>query len=400
VAGAKDYYEGRTTDFSTVGFRAPDDLTLTVRLANPTPYFLKIIASHDAWDVVPVDVIARTGPLDRKDNRWTNPGRLVCSGPFMLEDWRIGQKISVVRNPLYWDAGNVRANRIEFYPIDDVPAEERMFRSGQLDATSTLPGDKIAVYRREHPAELHVEPWLGVYFYRCNTARPPLNDKRVRRALALAIDRESIVRNVARGGQEPAYAVSYPGTEGYFPRARLQGGVAEARRLLAEAGYPGGRGFPTIELLYNTQQAHREIAEAIDQMWRTNLGVGIRLRNEEWKVYLDSEHTRNYQLERAGWIADYVDPHVFLEIWETGNGNNNTLWSNAAYDRLLHQALAARNQAERYGIYQKMDAILVDECPVIPIYYYTRFFAMSPKVAGWWPNLLDDHPWKYVHRDS
>jgi oligopeptide transport system substrate-binding protein len=396
VAGGRDYYEGRTTDFSTVGFGAPDGRTLTVRLAHPTPFLLKIIASHDAWDVVPVRVIARCGPLERKDNPWTRPENLVCTGPFRLEEWRSGRRISVVRNPAYWDGARVRLDRIEFYPVEDVPTEERMFRSGQLDITASLPGDKIGVYRREHPGELRIEPWLGIYFYRCNTTRPPLNDRRVRRALALAIDRDAIVRDVVRGGERPALAVSYPGTSGYTPRARLEGDLAEARRLLAEAGYPGGRGFPELELLYNTQQANRAIAEAIDQMWRRNLGVGIRLRNEEWKVYLDSEHTMNYQIERSGWIADYADPHVFLEIWETGNGNNSTGWSNARYDRLLHEALAARNQEGRYEIYQQMDQILVDECPVLPIFYYTRFYAMSPSVGGWWPNLLDNHPWKYV----
>jgi oligopeptide transport system substrate-binding protein len=317
----------------------------------------------------------------------------------MLKEWTPNQKIVVVRNPDYWDAANVKLDAIEYYPVDDIPTEERMFRTGQLDRTNELPASKIDVYRKDHPQELHIEPFLALYFYRCNVTRPPLNDKRVRRALALAIDRESLIRDVVRGNEEPAYAVSYPNDSGYTPAARLTGGVAEAKRLLAEAGFPGGNGFPPIELLYNTSDNHRAIAEAIQAMWRKNLGVDITLRNEEWKVYLDSQQTGNFQLARSGWVADYLDPHAFLEPWQGGNGNNETGWSNPEYDRLLHASIRAKTEADRYSIYQKLDAILVDECPILPVYYYTRIYAMSPKVRGWWPTLLDIHPWKYVYLD-
>ena len=365
-------------------------------LKQATPYLLRIIACHVAWDAVPVKVIARHGPIADKRTHWTRAGNLVGNGPFLLQAWRPNQKVTLVRNPNYWDAAAVKLDRIEFYPVEDLPTEERMFRPGQLDATYELPTAKIDGYRRDHPDELKIEPWLGIYYYRCNVTRPPLTDKRVRRALALAIDRESLVRDVMRGGEIPAYAVSYPGTAGYVPRAHLTGGVAEARRLLAEAGFPGGRGFPPLEILYNTQLTHRQMAEAIQAMWRKNLGIEVRMRNEEWKVYLDAQRTHNFQIERAGWIADYLDPNVFLEIWESGNGNNDTLWSNAEYDRLFHASLAASNDAERYELFQKMDAILVDECPVLPIFYYTRVYALSRRVKGWWPTLTDDHPWKYV----
>jgi oligopeptide transport system substrate-binding protein len=396
VVGAKDFYDGKLTDFARVGFRAPDAQTLVVTLKSPTPYLLKIIASHYAWTPVPVKVIAQYGPVDRKRTGWTRAGRLVSNGPFLLKDWTPNQKIVVARNPHYWDAATVKLDEIHFFPTEDIPTEERMFRTGQLHKTNELPNAKIDVYRKEYPEALHLEPYLGVYFYRINVARPPFTDKRVRKALALAIDRESVVKNITRGGQQPAYAVSYPGTAGYSPRAKLEGGIAEAKRLLAEAGYPEGKGFPDAELLYNTSENHRAIAEAIQQMWRRNLGIEVRLLNQEWKVYLDSQHTKNFMLQRAGWIADYVDPHVFLEIWVSGNGNNDTNWSNAAYDQLFQQALTAKTDAERYEIYQKMDAILVDEVPVIPIYHYTRVYAMSPKVKGHSPTLLDNHPYKYL----
>ncbi len=400
VAGAKDFYEGRLTDFSRVGFKAPDDRTFQVILNHPTPYLLKIMASHYSWWPVPVQVIAKYGPLDRKRLPWTRAGNLVGSGPFILQEWEPNHQITVVRNPRYWDAKTVRLDAIHFLPIEDISTDERMFRTGQVHMTYELPNAKIDAYRRENPAALKLDPYLGVYFYRCNTARPPLNDKRVRQALALAIDREAIVKNITRGDQRPAYAVSYPGTAGYSPRARLTGNLADAKRLLAEAGYPDGKGCPTIELCYNTSENHRAIAEAIQQMWRKQLGVQVELRNEEWKVFLDMQRTGNYMMQRAGWIADYVDPHVFLEIWETDGGNNNTNWSNASYDRLLHAALAARTEAERFEIYQQMDAILVDELPVIPIYYYTKVAALSPKVKGYHPTLLDNHPYKYIYLEE
>jgi oligopeptide transport system substrate-binding protein len=222
----------------------------------------------------------------------------------------------------------------------------------------------------------------------------------VRRALALGIDRESLIRNVTRGDERPAYAVSYPGDAGYTPRARLTGTLDDARRLLEEAGYPGGAGLAPIQLLYNTQANNKQIAEAIQEMWRKNLGVASELINQEWKVYLDSQHTHSFQMERAAWVADYPDPHVFLEIWETGNGNNDTLWSNAEYDRLLHSALSAKDDATRYEIYQRLDAILVDELPVIPIFYYTRPYLMSPKIRGYWPNPLDNHPFKDLYLED
>jgi oligopeptide transport system substrate-binding protein len=345
---------------------------------------------------VPIKVITQYGKVDEKRTSWTRAGNLVGNGPFLLKEWVPHQQIVVVKNPKYWDAANVKLEEVHFYPTEDVSVDERNFRTGQVDMTYELPLTKIDSYRRENPKALHIEPYLGIYFYRFNVARPPFNDKRVRKALALAIDREAIVQHVTRGDQRPAYAVSYPGNVGYTPRAQLTGSIEDAKRLLAEAGYPDGKGFPTVELLYNTSVNHRAIAETIQQMWRKNLGVNVELTNQEWKVYLDLQHSKNFSVERGGWIADYVDPHVFLEIWETNNGNNDTNWSNAEYDRLLEASLAAKTREERYALYQQMDAILVDELPVLPIYYYTTVRALNPKVQGYYPTLLDIHPVKYM----
>lgn len=396
VENAQDYHRGRITDFSQVGFKALDARTVQVRLINPTPFFLRMIASHYSWWPVPVKVVARFGGMDRRGTAWTRPENFVGNGPFRLASWQQNQVLVVKKSPTYWDRDRVRLNEIRFYPMESQDAEERMFRTGALQRTYELSPSKIDVYRRRNDPALHIEPYLGVYFYRFNVTRRPFDDVRVRRALALAIDRESLVTNVARGGQTPAWQFTPPGIAGYHPVARLSGTVEEARRLLAEAGYPGGRGFPVPELLYNTSENQRVIGEAVQQMWRENLGIDVKLVNQEWRVFLDAQHAVKYDISRSGWIADYLHPHTFLEIFVTGGGNNDTGWSNAEYDRLRARSLAAATDEERFAIYQRMEQILVDEVPVIPVYHYARVYLLDPGVKGHFPTPLDNHPFKYL----
>jgi oligopeptide transport system substrate-binding protein len=290
----------------------------------------------------------------------------------------------------------VKVDEIDFHPVELADTEEKMFRAGQLDITYEVPLSKIEVYRRENPAALRIDPFDTVYFYRFNVKRKPFDDVRVRRALALAVDRERIVKNVLQAGEIPAYHLVPPNLLGYVSEHNFREDVAEAKRLLAEAGYPGGQGFPKVELLYNTLEKHRVIAEAIQQMWRKNLGIDITIYNQEWKVYMDAQHTQNFQLQRGGWQADYVDPHVFFDLWETGGGNNDTNWGDPDYDRLLHSALSAPNDTERFKIYQRMEKIFLDAMPVIPIYFYTYARLVHPRVKNYVTTPLDNFPWKYV----
>jgi oligopeptide transport system substrate-binding protein len=394
VVGAEAYHRGELTDFSQVGFQAPDELTLRITLRHRTPFLLEAL-KHYAWFPVHLPTVEKFGGLERKGSRWTRVGNLVGNGPFILREWRPNQKIVVTRSPTYWDHATVRLDGIHFYPIESIETEERMFRTGQLHKTNELPIAKIDTYRRQFPEAYREDPYQGVYFYRFNTTRPPLNDVRVRRALALAIDRELLTAQVARGGQTPAYNYT-PASPRFASGVRLTGDIAEARRLLAAAGYPGGRGFPGIELLYNTSENHRAIAEAIQQMWRRHLGVEIGLRNKEWKVYLDAQDQLDFDIARAGWIADYPDPHTFLDMWVTGGGNNDTGWSHPEYDRLLRAAMETRNDADRHAIYQQLEEILMTELPVMPIYFYTRVYALSPRVRHWVANPLDNRAWKYI----
>jgi oligopeptide transport system substrate-binding protein len=391
--GAEDYNKGKLTDFSKVGFKAVDARTLVVTLNNRTPFLIEAM-KHYSWFPVHIPTVEKFGGLARKGTAWTRPENMVGNGPFVLKEWRPNQRIVVTRSPTYWDRATVKHDSINFMPTESIDTEERMFRTGQVDKTNELPNTKIDTYKREFPESYRQEPYYGVYFFRFNVTKPPLNDKRVRRALALAIDRESIVRNVTRGGQTPAYNFTPPSPK-FKSEARIAGDLAEAKRLLAEAGFPEGRGFPQVSILYNTSENHRAIAEAIQQMWRTRLGVDIGLTNQEWKVYLDSQDTLAFDLARAGWIADYVDPNTFMDMWRTGGGNNDTGWSNATYDSLLDESAKVGSDAERFAIYQKLEAMLADEVPIIPLYFYTRVFAMNPKLR-FVPNVIDNRSWKYV----
>ncbi|MDF9826037.1 oligopeptide transport system substrate-binding protein [Ereboglobus sp. PH5-10] len=397
LKGATDYYTGKTGNFSTVGARAPDERTLVLTLERPAPFFLSAL-THYAWFPVPLSVIEKFGPVDAKGSRWTRPGNLVGNGPFVLTEWKQNQIISTRRSPTYWDRETVKLDGIDFYPVTQSDNEERMYRAGQLDITYDFPPQKIPSYKRSPDSHLRIDPYCGVYFYRFNTKRKPFDDVRVRRAFALAINRERLVKYVTLADEKPAYTIVPPDVAGYTPApdAALKANIAEARRLLAEAGYPNGKGFPKTELLYNTLEKHRIIAEALQQMWRKNLGVEIGLYNQEWKVYLDSQKTMNFQVQRAGWIADYVDPHVFFDLWRTGGGNNNTNWGNAEYDRMLDAALEAKTQEERYAIYQRMEKMLLRDLPIMPIYFYTYARIISPRVKNFRTTFLDNYPWKYV----
>ena len=262
--------------------------------------------------------------------------------------------------------------------------------------TYEVPQSKISVYRRDSPQLLRIDPYLGAYFYRINTTRPQFRDKRVRQALAMAIDRKSIVENVTRGGQLPAYYFTPPDTVGYTSRSAIRYDPEGARKLLAQAGYPGGKGFPPFDILYNTSESHKSVAEAIQQMWKRELGIDARLLNQEWKVYLDTEKRKDYDVSRAGWIGDYADPSTFLETFLAESGNNRTGWANAEYDRLLKEASRLGDRQTRYELFQKAEAIFLDEMPVIPIYHYTRVYLLRPEVRGWNATILDHHPYPYV----
>jgi oligopeptide transport system substrate-binding protein len=395
IQGAEAFNKG-DSDFSQVGLHARDSRTLAVALEHPAPWFLSVLSSP-AWLPVPVSTISKYGDVTQRGVQWAVPERWVGNGPFLLKSWHRGQEIVVVKSPGYWDAARVRLQEIHFHSFESIDAEERAFRSGQLHVTEAIPPDKIDAYRRDSPSLLRIDALLGTYFLRVNTRRPGLNDQRIRTALALAIDREAITEKLLRGGQAPAYSFTPPGIGGYAPDAVQRKDLDEARRLLSEAGYAGGSGLPGLELMYNTSENNKVIAEAVQEMWRRDLGVQVSLLNEDLKSTEDARTTGSYELLRSSWIADYADPSAFLEILRGDNGNNFTGWSNPDYDSLLFTAERTPDQSARNALYGKAERLMLTQAPVIPIYHYTHVFLIQPSVRGWYPTLLDHHPYKDVY---
>jgi len=387
VVNAEDYHKGRLKDFSQVGFKVIDDRTLEVRLLYPASFLLKTMAAR-SWFPVPMHVVEKFGDPLMPGNQWTRPGNLVGNGPFVLKEWVPNSHLSVVRNPHYWNQAKVRLNGIRFIPIESFAGEEAAFRSGQLHKTHRVPLNKIAIYRKEAPQLLHIHPYAGVYFYNFNVKRAPFTDVRVRQALAMAVDRESLIRNVTLASETPAYHFTLEGIDGYVSEARTKLDYDEARRLLAEAGFPGGKGLPPITLLFNTAENHRSMAEALQQTWQRELGVDLRLENQEWKVYLDNMHQENFQLCRSGLIMEPFDASQLLKTFTGDSGFNYTGWSDPEYDKLYEQVMRTADVSARMKLLQRMEKILTDAMPILPIYYYTNQYLMDPSVHGWADNLL------------
>jgi oligopeptide transport system substrate-binding protein len=397
VKGAESFHKGEVKDFSAVGVVAVNDTTLAIELCRPTPFFLSLLAHHSWFPVHPATIL-KFGKIDTRGTPWTRPGNIVGNGPFTLSAWDVNTIISVKKNKYYWDNASVRLQEIDFYPIDNQQTEERAFRTGAVHITASLAPAKIDWYRTNRPDVLRINPYLGTYYYVINVKKPPFDDPLVRRAFSLTVDRQSIVDHILKGGQLPAVCFTPPGAGGYRADSLVRFDTSEAMRLMAEAGYgAGGKPFPPVELLYNTQETHHTIAQAIQQMWKQYLGVEVTLVNQEWKVYLTSKQNGDFNVARMGWIGDYNDPMSFLDMWLSGGGNNNSGWSNARYDSLIAAASLAQDQHVRFSTYREAEKTLLNDLPIIPIYFYTNVYLLHPAVKGWYPNILDIHNYKYVY---
>ncbi len=395
LKGAEAFNAGETQDFASVGAKAQGPKTLVLELKHATPYFLSLLNHYTWFPVHPGTLRAAKAERSITAN-WTRPPNFVGNGPFVLKEWFSNDRIIVTKSETYWDREKVRLNAIHFHAIGDNNAEERAFRSGQLHVTGTIPLDRIAHYRENDPDALRIDPYLGCYYYLFNVHEPSLKDPRVRRALSMSVDRDKITRFVSKGGEVPAFHFTPPDTAGYTADASLSYDPEAARALLAEAGYPGGEGFPTLPLLYNTSEAHAVIAQAIGHMWEQELGIKIELMNMEFKVVLNRTQNQQYSVARAGWIGDYVDPNTFLSLWVTDAGNNRAKWSNAEYDSLIELAGTTQDSAKRFALFRQAEAILMQESPIMPLYFYRSKTLLHPAVRGWHPTLLDHHPYKYV----
>lgn len=394
MRGAEAFHRRQNSDFASVGVSAPDAHTLVVELESPTPYFLSMLAHNTWWPVHPPTILAHGGMTDRI-SKWTKPGNFVGNGPFILKRWRLNNGIHAVRNPHYRKHSKVALNGLHFLPIA-VQSEERAFRAGHLHLTSSVPIHRIDWYRENQPERLRFDTALGVYYYMLNTERRPLNEPKVRQALAYAIDRAQLTEHVLKAGQKPAFHFTPPNTGGYHARARLPFDPDLARQRLTEAGYPGGKGFPKLQLLFNTSESHRTLAVAIQAMWKKELGIEIELHNQEWKAYLATRQSGDFDILRAAWYGDYDDPNTFLSLGESDNGNNHTNWHDPRYDALIAQAARETNPEARHALFQEAEEILIDALPVIPIYFYVTSRLIHPSVKGWYPSILDNHPYQAV----
>ena len=378
-----------------LGVRAVDDLTLEITLEAPTPYFLGQLTHYFAYPL-------HRASLSNRETGWTRPGKLVSNGAYVLDEWTPQSHITLRRNPHFHDAANVHVDAVRFVPTEDASAELKRYRAGELDLTATVPLESYQWAEENLPDELRKSPSLGVYYYALNTALPKFADPRVRRALAMAIHRKIITGKITRAGEAPAYGWVPLGTSGYDVPVRvgwaeLEGPkrVAEAKRLMLAAGY--GPDNPLgVELLYNTSEGHKKIAIAIAAMWKA-LGVKVTLRNEEWKVYLSSRNRGDFEISRAGWIGDYNDPYTFLEILRSDAGLiNGTGYADPGYDKLLDRSAREMEPTRRADLMRQAEHKLLEDLPVIPIYFYVSRALVKPYVTGWQPNVMGVHPTRWM----
>jgi oligopeptide transport system substrate-binding protein len=376
----------------TVRVKATNPTTLEVELNNPTPFFPKLMAFYPLSPVNQACIERHGTPL------WTKPENIVSSGPYKLEFRRIRDRIRLRKNPTFWNAKEVKLETIDALAVSSDATMLNLYLDGKADWITTVPS--VVIPDLKHRKDYLSRPILTTYFYRLNVTKPPLDDKRVRQALNMAIDKQEIVEYVTKAGQVPALSFVPPGLAGYENPPKCGKFDPEgARKLLAEAGYPGGKGFPTIEVLYNTAEGHALIAQKIQDHWRKHLGIDLKLANQEWSVFLASTHSMEYQVARAAWGADYPDPNTFLDMWVKDGENNETGWHSDAYDQLIRDAEAETDPKKRMEIFYKAEAILMDELPIIPFYFYVKSDMVRTYVKGFYPNVLDIHPLEALEID-
>jgi ABC-type oligopeptide transport system substrate-binding subunit len=392
IANAEAFSKGTLKDSTQVGVAAPDDSTLVVRLESPTPYFV-FLTQFYTYCPVPQRVVEKYG------DQWTRPGKIVSNGAFNLKDWRQQDRFEFVKNPRYRAAATVKLDGMIAFSMEDQNTVVNLYKSGVIDWTTSgyIPSTFLP-YLAGYGDFQHM-PFQGVYFYSINVTRKPLDNVWVRRALNASVDRDAIAHDLLRGTRDPWGNFTPSGYPGYVAPPGLRYDPAKAREYLARAGYPDGKGFPKVSIMFNTSDDHRRIAEAIQQMWKRELHVDIELSNQEWGSYLQATTGLQYDIARRSWIGDYLDPTSFLGCMVTGDGNNRAGYSNPHYDELMREAARELDVTKHLALLSQAEAVLLSDCPVIPIYHYTVNDLVKPFVHGIWPNALDTHPLDGVYID-
>ena len=390
VQGYAEVADG-SADKDTLGIKAVDDKNLEITLSYDCPYFEEIMA-FPATFPVRQDIV-------EGNEEWTySPETYIGNGAYKMVEWSHNAYMLTEKSETYYDYEKLGPDTIKYTLLDDNNAMLAAFNSGELNFIMNFPTDEMANYLAS--GQITVAPYIGTYYVCFNTEDEVFSNPLVRQAFSLVIDRNYIVENVSQSGEVPAtgYVPSgvydaegangddfrTVGGEYYSVSADdYQANCDKARELLAEAGYPNGEGFPAVEYMYNTDDRHKAIAEALQNMWQTELGVTVNLSNQDWNVFLKSRKDGDFQIARNGWIADYNDPCSFLDMWYTGGGNNDAQYSNPEYDALIDAAKATSDQTERMAAFHKAEDLLIGQDSVLaPIYFYTNPYMLSDNISG------------------
>jgi oligopeptide transport system substrate-binding protein len=393
VVGADEAVDGAS--LADVGIKAVDDYTFEVQLTQPTDYFVSLTAFYHFMPLHQESVEAAGG----EEGLWAKvPELAVSNGPFHLTAYTAGEGLTLEKNQNYWNKDVVKIAIIEGKFIDDASTAFAAFNSGELDFIPSVPSAEIPRLIAED-SRFHIFPLLGTYYYSFNLDNPVWEDAKVRRALALSIDREAIVEALGTG-QTPAAGFVPPGfkdNEGndFFETAGTYGMVSDdsqfelAQELLAEAGYPGGAGFPTDQvLLYNTSEGHKLVAEMVQQMWKENLGIEVELANQEWAVFQTTRKEGNFDIARGGWLTDYMDPSGMLAIFTSTNAYNDPNFYNDEFDQLMADAMATTDKAEHFAKLYEAQELFMTEMPIVPVYHYSDSMLVSESLVGWSRSVL------------
>jgi oligopeptide transport system substrate-binding protein len=401
IVGAEAYGEAKDAASrpaeSTVAIRAKDARTLEVELRNPTPFFVDLCAFYTLMPLHRATLEA----AEKSGESWLRPGKLVNNGPYLLSAWRLSDRIRLTKNPHYWDAANVKMNVVDMLPMASPNTALNFYYSGVADLIldkSMVPTSLIPALKSR--PDYHATPILATYFVRFNTTRKPFNDPRVRKAFSMVVDKQLLTEKVTQAGEVPTNAFTPAGTAGYQPPEGIGRNVQLARKLLAEAGYPGGAGFPVVRYLYtNRAEVDDKIAVELQAMFRSELGITIQLSKQEWSTYLNTQSALDYDFSRSSWVGDYKDPNTFLDMFMAGGGNNNTGWINQRYDELIRLAGQEPNQEKRFAYFREAETLLVrEDVPVLPLFNYVVIMLYDhDRLGGVQGNITDEHPLRCMY---
>lgn len=364
-----------------LGVIAQGKTQLKVTLDRPVPWFPALVANVALFPV-PQKTIAQEG------DSWTSPGKLVGNGAYQLSERVVNEKIVLIRNPDYWDDAHSVLTKVTFVPINEESSATKRYRANDVDITESFPKNMYAMLKKTLPGEVYTPDQLGTYYYAFNTQKGPTADVRVRKALSWSIDRKVIAEKVLGTGEKPAWHFTPDVTAGFKPLPTFmqqhdQNTLnAQAKALLTSAGYGPGKPLK-LKLLYNTSESHQKIAIAVASMWKKNLGVDVTLENQEWKTYIDSRNSGNFDVIRASWVGDYNEPSTFLNLLTSGNSSNISRFSNADYDAVIAKASRETNDQARNSDYNRAEQILAEQTPIAPIYQYTNGRLIKPWVKGY-----------------